>query len=1444
MAPRRKRGAEEVGDPEEVDPQHRTPQSKLQKHGGDEGACAPSERTIAELEASGHLEQRLWPSIDLSSAQPNEIVLLAALVCEKARVGSDCWSWYSNNPHSPLEKLFEALALGSCAVSHPLSNGSSHRPITDHERSFCTRALSLAFTSLEIPDVRKAALPLVSLPLWARMGERKCEIELLRNPGVRKHWNRLQKKERKGSVPPAHQRPEGCVLPAVVDASIDSLSRAASGDSDAIAHCERALELFVDLLSQLPTRRFTKAFLEDRAVLSAIRTSGALKSSGSFVLAQLYDLLVFFHGFEVNEHSGEPVSEQETLSRHFSWMSQLQRMCFRHVPELHSYSLLPVRQAERKSTISEHLSQMSDDRLSWFATQLARCAPESGTLPTHVSEKRRLFVDCIASSCERRPAQTSALSAMPLYPTENVLFDDHAVPAPDYDGDRCLALPKLNLQFLTLRDYILRNFHLYRLETAHGIREHLYDCLAALKPSPQKRHQQQRSLVPQQAAVRCQQNGEASSHHDKGTNNTSVAFNGQARMALPAEEVRIVSIAKPKVGDPKPSAVTAEVTIELSRCSSHARSEWEGIAQHDSIFLLRVDPPDQAPKSLQQDESDRTSPSSVTSRHHGVDASKICFGLEYVRGGEVLEIRDERGHTVRDPSQTLEGNAASSLQGSKRVLVLSLDTSQYQKDVDTLGEDGAETLHTTMNVAVRRRAKESNATSFLLCMRQILEEGIELPPWLNDLFLGYGDPAEVSWRSSTFDEQRLHTLDLKDTLLDGEHAEEALSSLGSVHFGNCSKEGAIPPFTVTFSDDGVVTLDQYKEQSKGPSLEDDFDDAAADNDYEDDNDDDNDAHGGDGNEAQNGRNNEGEEANEGSKRQSASSPKSTLTNRVRFTRKQTESIIAGIQPGLCQIVGPPGTGKTDVAAQSIACLLRNRPNQRILLVTHSNAALNDLFEKLAATDIPKTKMLRLGHGESQMQTGDDFSKEGRVDAMLARRIDLLHRAERIALALSAPADLSASCESAAVLYSNHVAPEWLALDSAIENGEDVKQRFKLYEYFGDSFFHNAHTQSEAQERAQAAMRHVRRIFAELEELRPLEVVQSQKDRGDLLLMKRAKVIAMTCTHAAIKREDYANMGLSFETVVMEESAKAGEFEAAVPLFMQKNSSRLERVLMIGDDQQLPPVVTSPAFQRYSRLDQSLFSRLRRLGAPEVTLEAQGRCRPSLASLWSWKYEGLTNLPRTLEGQYTRANAGFVHTAQFVDVQDYMGKGEEQPEAHAFINRGEAEFVCSVYQYMRLIGFMPKDIVVLTTYRAQKQLLRDIFNQRCSHDRLFDLPSRVTTVDKFQGQQASIVLISLVRTRSVGHIRDTRRTVTALSRARYGLYIFGRWSLYASVHQLRPFFQRFEELPKQLALTPGEEHPTTRLETDPVDEDYKVENESVMREIVDDARQRAGEQEQK
>ena len=50
-------------------------------------------------------------------------------------------------------------------------------------------------------------------------------------------------------------------------------------------------------------------------------------------------------------------------------------------------------------------------------------------------------------------------------------------------GETCLALPKLNLQFLTITDYLLRNFHLFRLEATYEIREDIADVLPRFQVS-------------------------------------------------------------------------------------------------------------------------------------------------------------------------------------------------------------------------------------------------------------------------------------------------------------------------------------------------------------------------------------------------------------------------------------------------------------------------------------------------------------------------------------------------------------------------------------------------------------------------------------------------------------------------------------------------------------------------------------------------------------------------------------------------------------------------------------------------------------------------------------------------------------------------------------------------------------------------------------------------
>jgi len=67
--------------------------------------------------------------------------------------------------------------------------------------------------------------------------------------------------------------------------------------------------------------------------------------------------------------------------------------------------------------------------------------------------------------------------------------------------------------------------------------------------------------------------------------------------------------------------------------------------------------------------------------------------------------------------------------------------------------------------------------------------------------------------------------------------------------------------------------------------------------------------------------------------------------------------------------------------------------------------------------------------------------------------------------------------------------------------------------------------------------------------------------------------------------------------------------------------------------------------------------------------------------------------------------------------------------------------------------------------------------------------QITTVDKFQGQQNDYIILSLVRTKAVGHLRDIRRLVVAMSRARLGLYIFARISLFKNCFELTPAFHQ-------------------------------------------------------
>jgi intron-binding protein aquarius len=72
-----------------------------------------------------------------------------------------------------------------------------------------------------------------------------------------------------------------------------------------------------------------------------------------------------------------------------------------------------------------------------------------------------------------------------------------------------------------------------------------------------------------------------------------------------------------------------------------------------------------------------------------------------------------------------------------------------------------------------------------------------------------------------------------------------------------------------------------------------------------------------------------------------------------------------------------------------------------------------------------------------------------------------------------------------------------------------------------------------------------------------------------------------------------------------------------------------------------------------------------------------------------------------------------------------------------------------------------------------------------------------------------IILSLVRTRTVGYLRDVRRLTVALSRARLGLYILGRREVFQNCYELKPAFDVLAHRPDKLMVVPGEMFPTTR-----------------------------------
>ncbi|TKA62400.1 hypothetical protein B0A49_11217 [Cryomyces minteri] len=1293
-------------------------------------------RSLLLLEQLQLVERYLWPGYTEESSNYH-VLLLALMVIVKKREGLPAWEHLSSRP-AEFSSFFRRIL--SMSIDYTFSSA-----IRMHLVSFIIGA----FQSMDSGLVRRECAPLVSIGIWDNLhSEAAREAKLEKNSMLKKAWRGAVKRfEAADESTKGRLRFERSWL---FTLSIDFLDRiydtTTSAAEDNIRYCERFVEFLTDLQSQPPTRRYVNSLIRDLNLLPAMRLSLAFNDEENGLFRELYNLLRHYVYFPIDDQTGQQLSPAQYHQEHCTALARLQRVALKHFRDKLALLVLSnLGSLEQRAELGGHLESLTVPELVELCTVLG-FRTEYPT-SSFVAQTRSFFVELLLSAHERKPTYQETLRDLSILPTESTLYETTFLRNETYNGSRPLAIPKLNLMYLTMGDFLWRSFILSRCESFYEIRKDMEDTIKRLQP---------RSA------------------------GSVTKFEGFSKMALPITKPAIVEVLPPRVAELSPAEVRAEVILDVSRLSPGIRREWESLRPGDIVFLLSVQAVDE-----NKDVGNGISVQDVANRQ----------GLKHLRSAEVIKMMDENGRSLRE--MPLDHGDKLTHRPRQRRLIVKLDTVAYKEDKER-ADKGKPDTYEAINVIVRRKGRENNFKPILDSIKQLTLSRISAPGWFRDVFLGIGDPAGASYKRLT---NQLKSIDFRDTFLDWQHLIESLpgrtvepneainSSYGPPYVLETSTEEAQPATTrgskkrrrdqTEISQQASVDhvkVSTYKPLNTGPYP--------------------------------------------------ADVPKS---NTVRFTPAQIEAINSGTQPGLTVILGPPGTGKTDVATQIINNIYHNFPTQRTLLVAHSNQALNQLFQKITALDIDERHLLRLGHGEEELETESSYSKHGRVESFLEIGARYMAEVTRLAASINAPGDHGSSCETADYFNLVYIEPAWKKYIDRVQSNECTAEEaieiFPFHQYFATApqpLFSPDAPRDEIVETALGCYRHIEKLFSELEDIRPFEILRSGRDKANYLLIKEARIIAMTSTHAGMRRQEIANLGFHYDNVVMEEAAQITEIESFVPLALQNPDKDgelpLQRVVLCGDHLQNSPIIQNLAFRQYANLEQSLFLRLVRLGVPTVLLDRQGRARPSLAALYKWRYPSLGDLPLvSTSREFLSANAGFRYDYQFIDVPDYKGHGEMEPTPHFIQNLGEAEYAVAIYMYMRLLGYSAEKISILCTYAGQRALVMDVLGHRCRGNRLFGMPGKVSTVDRYQGEQNDYIILSLTRTTRPGYLRDIRRLTVALSRARLGLYVLGRREVFEPSYELRDAFELLLQRPAKLMLTTGEIHPTDRKVEDDVPE---------------------------
>ncbi|RKO99765.1 hypothetical protein CXG81DRAFT_20201 [Caulochytrium protostelioides] len=508
---------------------------------------------------------------------------------------------------------------------------------------------------------------------------------------------------------------------------------------------------------------------------------------------------------------------------------------------------------------------------------------------------------------------------------------------------------------------------------------------------------------------------------------------------------------------------------------------------------------------------------------------------------------------------------------------------------------------------------------------------------------------------------------------------------------------------------------------------------------------------------------------------------------------QAKALLNGLSRSIALLQGPPGTGKSFTSVALINTLIDSglANDAPILCVAFTNHAVDQILNRLIAQGVAPSKILRLGPNsllttvakESSLTPNKPFGNDSFRHLRDIRKELTQHLqtyasqarivAEGITLALNPlleeawdyAAQQKAQCQDPTKAFyrflTGRVPRRTPEHHSGVTFTEENRQQI------GRQWFDIA-----VQARSEKSGEILQRYSAESGRMGKDAKSVTASD-----IRQSFRVMGVT-TSSLANRLDLIR-AVRPKILICEEAAETLEAHSLISLLPS-----VEHVLMNGDHKQLRPVVSSYELTAASQegraisYDISLFERMVApppdLAATNVlpydTLEIQRRMTPDVSKLIRKSV-----YPFLQDGESVHDYPLVPGMLNRVFWQHHYF-GEESDE-ESFFNPFEVDMVTALVKYLTECGTKAQNIAVITPYKYQMQRLKQAIYSALQvrpYDPLAEVPT-IVTVDEFQGCEADVVVVSMVRSNEkheCGFLKIQNRVNVMLSRAKHAMYIVG------------------------------------------------------------------------